>query len=209
MPRSLSTKEVKKIIKKYINAAKNAVDAGFDGVEIHGANGYLVDQFMRKETNKRKDRFGKNTKNRARFALKIVDGIIDAIGADKTAIRLSPQAYAYNKYIKGDERTYRYLFKKLNKRNIAYVHLGAFSDNETFDYLDDSKASEFIRKNYKGNFVTCGSYTAKTAALTIEKKSADLVAIGRPLIANPDFIEKIKTQAELIDYDATMLTQLI
>ena len=208
-PRSLSTKEVKKLIKQYVKTARNSIEAGFDGVEIHGANGYIIDQFMRKDTNKRKDKFGGSIKNRSKFALKIVDGIIKAIGADKTAIRLSPQAYAHNEYKKGDEKTYKHLFKKLNKRNIAYVHLGAFSDHYTFDYLGDKKASEFTRKYFKGNFVTCGSYTAETAAGALNAKKADLVAIGRPLIANPDWVDKVKTGSKLVEYDAKMLTQLV
>lgn len=209
MPRSMSTNEVKKLVKKYIHAARNAIEAGFDGVEIHGANGYLIDQFIRRDTNKRKDKFGGNTKKRARFALKVVDGIADAIGAKRTAIRLSPQAYVHTEYKKGDERTYKYLLKRLNKRKIAYVHLGAFSDHYTFDYLGGKKASEYIRKFYKGNFVTCGSYTAETATKSIKKNKSDMVAIGRALIANPDWIEKTKTNGVLQDYDMNMLTQLI
>jgi len=209
MPRSLSTKEIKKLVKKYVRAAKNAMKAGFDGVEIHGANGYLVDQFLRQDTNKRDDKFGGTTKKRYKFALEIIDEISAAIGKDRTAIRLSPQAYVHLEYTKGDEKTYKKLLKKLNKRNICYVHLGAFSDDYEFDYLGGRKASEFIRKFYKGNFVTCGNYSADTAADSIEQKKADLVAIGRPLIANPDWVEKIKTNTEIIEYDAKMLGELI
>lgn len=207
--RELTTKEVKRLIKKYIKAAKNAIKAGFDGVEIHGANGYLVDQFLRQETNKRTDKFGGSKKKRAKFALEIVNGISHAIGSQKTAIRLSPQAYVHLEYTKGDEKTYQYLLKKLNKEKIAYVHLGAFSDHYTFDYLNKGKASEFIRKHYKGNFITCGGYNAKTANRAISEKKADLVAIGRPLIANPDYIQKIKNNQDLVEYDMSMLAKLI
>ncbi len=207
--RELSTKEVKKLIKKYANAAKNAIAAGFDGVEIHGANGYLIDQFLRQDTNKRQDKFGGDKKGRSRFALKIVKAVSQAIGADKTAIRLSPQAYVHLEYTKGDEKTYRYLLKKLNRLNIAYVHLGAFSDHYTFDYLNKGKASEFIRKHYKGNFITCGGYNLKTANEAIHNNKADLVAIGRPLIANPDYMNKIKNNQNLIEYDMSMLSKLI
>lgn len=209
MPRSLSTKEVKKLVKKYVKAAKNAIKAGFDGVEIHGANGYLVDQFLRKETNKRDDKFGGSSKKRCKFALEIVDEISSAIGADRTSIRLSPQAYVHLEYTKGDEKTYKYLLKKLNKRNICYVHLGAFSDHYTFEYLNGGKASEFIRKHYQGNFVSCGGYSAESGSRAVEENSADLIAIGRPLIANHDYIEKIKKGKELTEYDMSLLGKLI
>ncbi len=208
MPRSLSTKEVKKIIKKYVKAAKNAIQAGFDGVEIHGANGYLVDQFLRQQTNLRDDKFGGSSKKRCKFALEIVDEVSAAIGADKTAIRLSPQAYVHLEYSKGDEKTYKKLLKKLNKRQICYVHLGTFSDHYTFDYLDGGKASEFIRKHYKGNFITCGNYSIDMAEEAIKNKKADLVAIGRAFIANPDLIQRVKSGQKLEEYDMKMLSQL-
>ena len=138
-----------------------------------------------------------------------MDGIAEAIGADRTAIRLSPQAYVHLEYTKGDEKAYKKLLKKLNKRNIAYVHLGAFSDHYTFDYLGGIKASEYIRKYYKGNFIACGCYTAETAAELIQAKKADLVAIGRALIANPDWITKTKNNEDLVEYDLKMLNQLV
>ena len=209
MPRELSTKEVKKLVKTYVRAAKNAIKAGFDGVEIHGANGYMVDQFLRQQTNQRSDKYGGSSKNRTRFALQVVDEIARVIGADRTAIRLSPQAYVHLEYTKGDEKTYKRLLKKLNKCNIAYVHLGAFSDHYTFDYLGGKKASEFIRKHYKGNFISCGNYTCQSANEAIEKNECDLVAFGRPIIANPDFVTKIKNQQELVEYDMNMLAQLV
>ena len=209
MPRELSTVEVKRLVGKYVKAAKNAIKAGFDGVEIHGANGYLIDQFLRQQTNKRKDKFGGSKKKRAKFALEIVKGISRAIGCNKTAIRLSPQAYVHLEYTKDDEKTYKYLLKKLSKKNICYVHLGAFSDHYIFDYLGGIKASEFIRKHYKGNFISCGGYSLKTAQQEIKDRKVDLVAIGRPLIANPDYIQKVKNNQELIEYDMSMLGKLI
>ncbi|VAW45518.1 NADH-dependent flavin oxidoreductase, Oye family [hydrothermal vent metagenome] len=157
MPHALTTQAVKQLVQKYIGAAKNAIKAGFDGVEIHGANGYLIDQFLRQDTNKRSDEYGGSETNRARFALEIVAGIIAAIGTDKVGIRLSPQAYVHLEYTNGDEQTYEYLLQQLSKKSICYVHLGAFNDQYIFDYLDGSKASEFIRKHYQGTFITCGS----------------------------------------------------
>ena len=209
VPRALSSKEVKKTIKAYIRAAKNAIKAGFDGVEIHGANGYLIEQFMRQETNNRTDQFGGCAKKRLRFAWQIIDGISEAIGPEKTAIRLSPQAYAHIGYTKGDEKAYKKLFKKLNKRGICYVHLGAFSDEHTFDYLKGGSASEYIRRYYKGHFITCGSYGLEQADRSVAEHKSDMVAIGRPLIANPDFMQRITQGKTLIEYDAQMLKSLI
>lgn len=207
-PRALTTKEVKNLVRKYSKAAKNAMKAGFDGVEIHGANGYLIDQFLRQDTNQRTDKYGGSAKNRARFALQVVKAVAKVIGKERTAIRISPQAYVHLEYTKGDEKTYKILLKKLNQWNICYVHLGAFSDHYTFDYLNGGKASEFIRKYYKGNFVSCGGYTPETAAQAITNKEADLIAIGRPLIANPDYIKKIKNGKELNKYDMNQLGKL-
>lgn len=209
MARELTTTEVKELVEKYAQAAKNAIKAGFDGVEIHGANGYLIDQFLRQQTNQRKDEYGGSIANRARFALDIVDAVSAAIGADITAIRHSPQAYVHLEYTQGDEKTYQYLFQQLSQKNIAYVHLGAFSDHYTFDYLDAGKASEFIRKHYQGNFITCGSYSIEMAEQALLDKKADLVAIGRAFIANPDLIQKIKSDQELVEYNMEMLTKLI
>jgi 2,4-dienoyl-CoA reductase-like NADH-dependent reductase (Old Yellow Enzyme family) len=209
MAKELTTTEVKELVEKYAQAAKNAIKAGFDGVEIHGANGYLIDQFLRQQTNQRKDEYGGSIANRARFALDIVDAVSAAIGADITAIRHSPQAYVHLEYTQGDEKTYQYLFQQLSQKNIAYVHLGAFSDHYTFDYLDAGKASEFIRKHYQGNFITCGSYSIEMAEQALLDKKADLVAIGRAFIANPDLIQKIKSDQELVEYNMEMLTKLI
>ncbi|MCF6320122.1 MAG: alkene reductase, partial [Proteobacteria bacterium] len=124
------------------------------------------------------------------------------------AIRLSPQAYVHLEYSKGDEKTYKKLLKKLNTRQICYVHLGAFSDHYTFDYLDGGKASEFIRKHYKGNFITCGNYSIDMAEEAVKDKKADLVAIGRAFIANPYLIQRVKSGQKLEEYDMKMLSQL-
>ena len=112
-------------------------------------------------------------------------------------------------YTKGDEKTYRRLLKRLNKRNICYVHLGAFDDTPIYDYLGNRKASEFIRRFYKGTFIACGSYTLEIAKQAIEQNKADLVAIGRPIIANPDFIKKAKSGEEMVPYDMQMLRELV
>jgi 2,4-dienoyl-CoA reductase-like NADH-dependent reductase (Old Yellow Enzyme family) len=207
LPTALSAQGIKDTIQTYILTAKNAIEAGFDGVEIHGANGYLIDQFMHQSSNQRTDEYGGSLENRKRFVLEVVDGIIAAIGHERTAIRLSPQAYAHMEYTKGDELTYSELLKDLESRDLAYVHLGAFDDSIEYDYLD-GKPSQFIRKNYQGTFVTCGSYTVETARQAIVNKEADLVALGRPFIANADLINQIQSENKLQDYDVAMLKEL-
>ena len=208
VPHAMTTKEVNEVIQRFIAGAENAIKAGFDGVEIHGANGYLVDQFLRQSTNQRTDDFGGSVDNRSRFALDIVDGIIAKIGSERTAIRLSPQAYVHLDYTEDDEKTYQSLLTELSSKDLAYVHLGAFNDTHEFEYLG-GRASAFIRKHYSGTFVTCGSYSVKDAETAVENDAADLVALGRPFIANPDLMHLINSSADIKDYDVSMLKELI
>jgi len=118
-PRALETEEVYEVIEKFKQGAINAIKAGFDGVEIHGANGYLLDQFIHQHTNLRTDEFGGSQQARAKFTLDIVDSIIEAIGADKVGIRLSPGAYMNQTNTDGDQGTYAYILENLNQKNIA------------------------------------------------------------------------------------------
>jgi len=206
-PRALELNEVAGIIEDFKQAALNAIEAGFDGVEIHGANGYLIDQFLHQETNTRTDKYGGSIENRSRFALQIVDEVTKAIGAERTAIRLSPGAYIHLGYTQGDEDTFKFLLNMLNDKNLAYVHTGIFDDSLTFDYLGGT-ATEFIRENYKGNVIASGGYTSDKSEQDLHLNKYDLVAIGRPFIANPDYVSKVKNNIELTNYDASMLESL-
>ena len=207
-PRALELTEIKSIVQDYVQAAKNSIEAGFDGIEIHGANGYLIDQFIHQETNFRDDIYGGSIQNRARFALEIVDEIIEAIGKDKVSIRLSPNAHNFMSHTDGDEETFKYLLSELDKRNILYVHLGSFDDNEEIDYLG-GRASAFIKKHYAGTVIGSGSYTFDKAEVSLIKKDYDLAAIGRPFIANPDLIERLQNETKLLEYSEDMLNTLI
>ncbi len=208
MPRALSTAEVKEMVEKYAQTARNALAAGFDGVEIHGANGYLIDQFLRQQTNQRSDEYGGSLENRARFALEVTDAVIDAVGGDKVGIRLSPNAHVHLEHTPGDEETFAYLLKELGKRPLAYVHEGAFDDHIEYDYLG-GRASAFLRKHYPGQVIACGSIGFDEADAMLKKGETDLVAIGRPFIANPDLIEKLKTNREITPFDPEMLKELV
>ena len=208
VPKALSKEEILVLIEDYKLASKNAIEAGFDGVEIHGANGYLIDQFLHYSSNERDDEYGKTPENMSSFALAVVDAIIEEIGEDRTALRLSPGAYHYIQGDKKDRKVFDYLLKELEKRNLAFLHLGIFDDSMQFDYLEGS-ASAYLRKNYNKTLVGVGNYSAQTGSKAISEGKFDLLAIGRPLIANPDFVEKIKNNLELKTYSVEMLNELI
>lgn len=181
VPRPLTVAEIGQLAEDYAQAAANAIEAGFDGVEIHGANGYLIDQFLHHSSNLRTDQYGGSPENMSRFALEVVDAVNARIGADRVGLRLSPG---------------------------AYVHLGIFDDSLTFDYLD-GHASDYLRAHYDGHLVGVGNYSADTALDAIKANRFDLVAIGRPLIANPDYLAKVQKGEALTPYADAMLTELV
>lgn len=202
--------EIKTLINDYANAAKNAMKAGFDGVEIHGANGYLVDQFLHYHTNQRHDEYGGSPENMSRFALDIVKACAEAIGYGRVGIRLSPGGYLNE--IVGDRRDaaiFHYLLEQLNLLSIAYVHTGNFDDSVVYPELEDKTMTRFIRSYYKGTVVACGSYTLDSARQWLNENELNLIAIGRPFIANPDLVSRLKAQIELKDYHDSMLEVLV
>jgi len=208
-PKALTIDEIQQVVADYAQAAVNAVQkADFDGVEIHGANGYLIDQFLHFDSNKRTDEYGETPENMARFALQVVDAIVEKIGAELTSLRLSPGAYFNMAADANDRAVFDYLLTELNKRNLAYVHVGIFDDNLAFDYLD-GKVVDYMRKYYKGTLVGVGGFTAETAAIALEQNRFDLVAIGRPFIANPDYVAKVKAKQTLVEYSEAMLAELV
>jgi len=207
-PKPATTEEIKQLTDDYAQAALNAIEAGFDGVEIHGANGYLLDQFLHFDSNKRNDEYGETPENMARFPLEVVDAIVDKIGHARTALRLSPGAYFNMAGDARDKAVFEYLLQELESRDLAYLHVGIFDDAMEFDYLG-GPASDFIRANYSKTLMGVGGYTAQTGSEAIDSNRFDLLAIGRPFIANPDYIQKVKTGAELTPYDDVMLATLV
>ncbi|MCK6264679.1 alkene reductase [Vibrio sp. ZSDE26] len=208
VPKAASKEEIDQLVADYSQAAANAIDAGFDGVEIHGANGYLIDQFLHYSSNVREDEFGGSIENMVRFPLAVIDAISHRIGEDRTALRISPGAYAHIDTDKRDRAVFDLLLSELEKRELAYLHVGIFDDSMTFDYLDGS-ASEYIRSNYSKTLVGVGSYTAESGSEAIGANKFDLLAIGRPLIANPDYVAKVKSGDDLIEYSDEMLMSLV
>jgi 2,4-dienoyl-CoA reductase-like NADH-dependent reductase (Old Yellow Enzyme family) len=208
VPKAVTQEDIAQLVKDYAQAASNAIDAGFDGVEIHGANGYLIDQFLHYASNQRDDNYGTTPKNMSRFALEVVDAVINKIGKDKTALRVSPGAYFNLEGNVKDKEVFDYLLPELEKRNLAFLHIGIFDDAMEFEYLG-GRASSYVRSNYKNTLVGVGSLSAETGSQAISNDKFDLLAIGRPFIANPDYIEKVKNNRDLVTYSDEMLAELI
>ncbi|MCO4782133.1 MAG: alkene reductase [Candidatus Cloacimonetes bacterium] len=208
MPKELQIAEIKQLVVDYQTSAKNAIQAGFDGVEIHGANGYLIDQFLHYSSNTRADSYGGNPKNMSRFCLEVIDAICSEIGSDKVGIRLSPAAYFNMDTNPLDPDVFKHLLSEIDKRNLAYIHSGIFDDSVEYDYLEGNVTS-FLRKNYKGTVIGAGSYTKQSASLAISEHKMDLIAFGRPFIANSDLVEKLKTNQEITPYTDVMLMELV
>jgi 2,4-dienoyl-CoA reductase-like NADH-dependent reductase (Old Yellow Enzyme family) len=207
-PKAATLDDIESLITDYAQAATNAIEAGFDGVEIHGANGYLIDQFLHYNSNHRTDDYGSSNENMTRFPLAVVDAIINKIGNERTALRVSPGAYFNMEGDSRDRDVFDYLLPQLEKRELAFLHIGIFDDSMEFDYLGGS-ASSYVRQNYKNTLVGVGSYTAEKASNAIESNKFDLIAIGRPFIANPDYVAKIRTNMPLVNYSEDMLTSLV
>jgi N-ethylmaleimide reductase len=207
--RAATLAEIEELIDAYAKAATNAIKSGFDGIEIHGANGYLIDQFLHYDTNKRIDEYGGNAENMARFAIDIVKTCGEAIGYERVGIRLSPAAYL-NEIIQDprDADVFSYLLGKLNHLPIAYVHTGNFNDAVVYTELNNMTMSGFIRLHYKGFVIGCGSYTLEAAEHAVSSGEFDLIALGRPFIANPDLLSMLHAKKELRPYDVSMLQTL-
>jgi N-ethylmaleimide reductase len=208
VPKAVTQQDIEQLISDYAQAAKNAIEAGFDGVEIHGANGYLIDQFLHHDSNRRTDQYGESPVNMSRFPLAVVDAVIAKIGNERTALRVSPGAYAHISGDVKDRQVFDYLLTELEQRNLAFLHVGIFDDAMEFDYLD-GQASSYIRANYNKTLVGVGSYTPDSANTAIGDNKFDLVAIGRPFIANADYVAKVREGVELVEYSEAMLTSLV
>jgi len=208
VPKAVTQEDIDQLVADFAQAANNAIEAGFDGVEIHAANGYLIDQFLHFDSNHRSDQYGATAENMCRFPLAVVDAIIACIGSDKTAIRVSPGAYFNMAGSQKDRQVFDYLLQALEQRNLAYLHQGMFDDSVEFDYLG-GRVSTYIRANYNKTFVAAGGFNADTASIAIDANEFDLVAIGRPFIANSDYVAKVREGAELVNYSDEMLTSLV
>lgn len=207
IPKALSVDEIKKIVQEYVSAAKNAIKAGFDGVEVHGANGYLVDQFLRDGTNHRTDEYGGNVENRARFLFEITEAVIAEIGADRVGVRLSPSGTFNDMSDSNPTKHFEYICHKLNNFKLAYLHVIDALEGDIRHGANVVDLAIF-KDAYKGVLITCGNYTKEKANRVLEKHHADAVAFGTLFISNPDLVERLKTNAKLSEADpSTFFTQ--
>ncbi|MEO8909828.1 MAG: alkene reductase [Gemmatimonadaceae bacterium] len=194
-PRALSLEEAGKVQDEFVKGARLAIEAGFDGVELHGANGYLLEQFLHPASNQRSDAYGGSIENRSRFVLEAVRGIADAIGADRTAIRLSPWSKAGDlAHYPEIEEAYTYLAKELQKIGVVYVHLIDPARHGT----DAARSLPAIRRAFTNTLILNGGYhTLNAIEEVLTTGKADLVAVGRPFISNPDFVERLREGIEM------------
>jgi 2,4-dienoyl-CoA reductase-like NADH-dependent reductase (Old Yellow Enzyme family) len=198
VPRALTLDEIKATIADFRQAARNAIDAGLDGVEIHGANGYLINQFLAPNANIRTDAYGGTIENRSRFAIEVAKAVIDEIGAERTGIRLSP-GFEVGGLTDGPEGEdlYRHLIGELNTLGLAYLHLHHF-DNDRF-------LAEIRGQWFQTLIVSRNGRPLDALGKDIDNGLADIAAVGKWAISNPDFVERLQTGAELADLDPSTL----
>ena len=195
-PKPMTFEELKHCVKEFEQSATLARKAGFDGVELHGANGYLLEQFLSPISNHRNDEYGGSIKNRCRFVLEVVDVVSKAIGKEKTGIRLSPFGVASDMpHYPEIEETYTYLAEQLNDRGIAYVHLVDHSAMGAPEV--PFRIKETIHKKFRNSMILTGGYNQQSAEKDLESGFTDLVGFGRQFINNPDLVERFKNNWSL------------
>ena len=200
-PRALSLDEIPGIIESFKRASANALAAGFDGVEIHGANGYLLDQFAKDGANTRTDAYGGSIENRAKLMIEVSKAVAAEAGAERTGIRLSPVTPANDVSDSNPQPLFDHIADQLNALKLVYIHViegatGGPRDNAPFDY-------ESMRKRFKGTYIANNGYDFKLANEVLNASKADLIAFGKLFISNPDLVERLKAGAPLNDFDKT------
>jgi N-ethylmaleimide reductase len=191
VPKEMTNEDLVHTKSEYVAAAKNAMNAAFDGVELHGANGYLLEQFLSPVSNIRKDIYGGSIENRSRFVIEVVTSVAEVIGKEKTAIRLSPYGVASDMpHYPEIDATYKYLSEQLNNLGIAYIHL---VDHSAMGApLVPMELKKLIRNTFKNAIILSGGYDQQRAEADIQSGLGDLVAFGRPYINNPDLVARFK-----------------
>lgn len=202
--RALEINEIADLVESFRTAAQRGVIAGFDGVEIHAANGYLFDQFLQDGSNKRTDAYGGSFENRSRFLMEVTNALISVWGSDRVAVRIGPSGTWGDMSDSNPEALFTYVAQQLSSLNLAYLHLiePRISGNIEDDTKDQAPvAAQLIRKHYKGIIIAAGGFKADTAEAILKAGDADLVAFGRDFIANPDLPERIRHNLPLNAYD--------
>lgn len=199
-PRALNADELPAIVADYVHATKSALAAGFDGVEVHAANGYLLDQFLRDGSNKRTDQYGGSFENRSRLLLEVVKAVVAVAGADRVGVRLSPVNPFNDMKDSNPQALFNYVTDVLNPFHLAYLHvveggIHGGGESEPFDFAE-------LRKHFKGAYIANLAYDKARGNAAIASGHADAVAYGVPFIANPDLVERFKLDAPLNEADA-------
>lgn len=208
-PRALRLDELPGIVARFRQAARNAIDAGFDGVEVHGANGYLLEQFLRDSINDRSDAYGGSTENRVRLPLQIMTAIADEIGAGRTGLRLSPVTPVNDAQQDSDAQgVFNHFVERLGPLRLAFIHIvegatGGARDLVAFDYA--ALRSRFKRDHEEGAWIVNNGYTRSMAMSAVASGAADMVAFGRPFISNPDLVDRLRLDKPLAVPNAATL----
>jgi N-ethylmaleimide reductase len=202
-PRALELDELPGIVNDFREAAANAIAAGFDGVEIHGANGYLLDQFVKDGSNVRTDAYGGSIENRARLLLEVAAAVVSEIGAERTGIRISPVSPANGVSSSDPQAQFDYIVDQLNTLGLVYLHVvegatGGPRDIAPFDF-------DSLRRRFKNTYIANNGYDRDLATTRLTEDKADLFAFGRPFIANPDLVERLKSGAPLAELNPATL----
>ncbi len=197
-PRALETSEIQGVVAQYVHAAQCARKAGFDGVEIHGANGYLLDQFLRDSTNKRTDEYGGSVENRARLMLEVVEAVTGVWSSDRVGIRLSPTSHASDLSDSHPMQTFSYVVEQLNRFHLAYIHCVEGETAGPRDIPADFSFPE-LRKLFNGKYIANNGYDIELALKARANNTADLICFGRAYIGNPDLVARLRTGARLED----------
>jgi N-ethylmaleimide reductase len=203
-PRALELSEIPGIIADYRRAAANAIKAGFDGVEIHAANGYLIDQFLKDGANTRTDAYGGSIENRTRFLREATDAIVGEIGAARTGTRLSPVSPANGISDSHPQPLFNHVVEELEKRHLVYIHVVEGATGGPRDIAPDFSFAE-LRQRYTGTWMVNNGYDLDLASQAVADGKADLVAFGRPFIANPDLVERLRRNAPWNELDRDTL----
>ncbi|MDJ0591934.1 MAG: alkene reductase [Pleurocapsa sp. MO_226.B13] len=210
IPRALETEEIPDIVDQYRQAARNAIMAGFDGVEIHSANGYLLDEFLQDGSNQRSDRYGGSITNRARLLMEVTEAVTEVWGGDRVGVRLSPSSTFMSMHDSNPQALFGYVGKELNRFELAYLHIvePRIKGDRNVEDNSNGLGVKFFRPIFQGTLITAGGYTRNKGNAVLAEGDADLVAYGRLFIANPDLPKRFKLKAPLNPYDrSTFYTQ--
>ncbi|BBD60315.1 NADH:flavin oxidoreductase/NADH oxidase [Nostoc sp. HK-01] len=196
-PRALETSEIAGIVKEFGKAAENALAAGFDGVELHGAFGYLIDQFLQDGSNQRTDEYGGSIENRSRFLLEVVSAVASVWGRNRVGVKLSPSNTFYGIFDSHPKETFGYAINELNHFGLAYIHLMEPNETDLTTRAVINPVTPLFRQIYQGTLITNGGYNRQTGDNILANNNADLVSFGRLFISNPDLPKRLQLNAEL------------